>query len=88
MSLKCQEDFISIEKCSSPIGDGNITNSTPIVPPVIIEKCSSPIGDGNTPPNVLSNSSNIIVKRSSPIGDGNSYSNLETVTFGNKVDCY
>lgn len=29
-----------------------------------------------------------IEKCSSPIGDGNSYSNLETVTFGNKVNCY
>ena len=35
-----------IEKCSSPIGDGNVEDA------IIdywkkIEKCSSPIGDGN-----------------------------------------
>lgn len=29
-----------------------------------------------------------IEKCSSPIGDGNSYPNLETVTFGNKVNYY
>ena len=36
-----------IEKCSSPIGDGNILRESPIVMSVQIEKCSSPIGDGN-----------------------------------------
>lgn len=30
----------------------------------------------------------VIEKCSSPIGDGNSYPNLETVTFGNKVNYY
>lgn len=30
----------------------------------------------------------VIEKRSSPIGDENSYPNLETVIFGNKVNCH
>ena len=40
-------DFIIIEKCSSPTGDGNnylALHGTSIDP---IEKCSSPTGDGN-----------------------------------------
>mgnify|MGYP001780935483 CR=1 FL=1 len=47
MSLKCQEDFISIEKCSSPIGDGNLCGKSFVEFREKIEKCSSPIGDGN-----------------------------------------
>ena len=35
-----------IEKCSSPIGDGNLFTVLRIFL-WIIEKCSSPIGDGN-----------------------------------------
>ena len=59
-----------IEKCSSPIGDGNrvaalFTNSV-----LSIEKCSSPIGDGNWSSKSLNNGW-IIEKCSSPIGDGN-----------------
>ena len=37
-----------IEKCSSPIGDGNDYEWFVSDDPYIIEKCSSPIGDGNT----------------------------------------
>ena len=37
-----------IEKCSSPIGDGNMkTLQSNFTAVRIIEKCSSPIGDGN-----------------------------------------
>ena len=39
-----------IEKCSSPIGDGNRVLSGVITKKLgVIEKCSSPIGDGNEP---------------------------------------
>ena len=41
-----------IEKCSSPIGDGNLhCNHHDIF--IMIEKCSSPIGDGNRISNIL-----------------------------------
>ena len=36
-----------IEKCSSPIGDGNKTCFYVSLIDNKIEKCSSPIGDGN-----------------------------------------
>ena len=38
---------IIIEKCSSPIGDGNSSYSYEKQKDNDIEKCSSPIGDGN-----------------------------------------
>ena len=58
-----------IEKCSSPIGDGNfhLYRQSGIFQ---IEKCSSPIGDGKTDDegyDILEE----IEKCSSPIGDGN-----------------
>ena len=36
-----------IEKCSSPIGDGNRKMHVDFNFSITIEKCSSPIGDGN-----------------------------------------
>ena len=39
-------DHFSIEKCSSPTGDGN-PGSASGVNVFCIEKCSSPTGDGN-----------------------------------------
>ena len=62
-----------IEKCSSPIGDGNSSLINSIQERLKqIEKCSSPIGDGNQFQLSLSGSHNNIEKCSSPIGDGNS----------------
>ena len=60
----------TIEKCSSPIGDGNCDHHVRIELFEFIEKCSSPIGDGNgfAYPNDFAIS---IEKCSSPIGDGN-----------------
>ena len=58
-----------IEKCSSPIGDGNNTGFCKHSMENI-EKCSSPIGDGNSN-NALVRVSIVIEKCSSPIGDGN-----------------
>ena len=63
-------DFI-IEKCSSPIGDGNGLKDIDSGQ-IIIEKCSSPIGDGNSVIRVLYIFAKNIEKCSSPIGDGNS----------------
>ena len=83
------EYILLIEKCSSPIGDGNISRSRIMREFTKIEKCSSPIGDGNS--HYTLNVCHCLVpieKCSSPIGDGNSYPNLETVTFGNKVNYY
>ena len=40
--------FSNIEKCSSPIGDGNFEKVLFASLQVTIEKCSSPIGDGNS----------------------------------------
>ena len=39
--------IVTIEKCSSPTGDGNQVKNV-IEINVIIEKCSSPTGDGNS----------------------------------------
>ena len=39
--------FCRIEKCSSPIGDGNLCGKSFVEFREKIEKCSSPIGDGN-----------------------------------------
>ena len=69
---------VGIEKCSSPIGDGNdhrwifngIFES--------IEKCSSPIGDGNSGTTFSAVHGCIIEKCSSPIGDGNKLAGLYT----------
>ena len=61
-----------IEKCSSPIGDGNSSLINSIQERLKqIEKCSSPIGDGNS--RLLLHSYDLIPieKCSSPIGDGN-----------------
>ena len=62
-----------IEKCSSPIGDGNC--ASPVVSRGFfsIEKCSSPIGDGNCVLWAWLTSCKSIEKCSSPIGDGNDY---------------
>ena len=38
----------TIEKCSSPTGDGNQSSKNSINTKINIEKCSSPTGDGNT----------------------------------------
>ena len=65
----------SIEKCSSPIGDGNnIVHNTVFNMPDRIEKCSSPIGDGNALPLKHHSHYHSIEKCSSPIGDGNFHS--------------
>ena len=62
-----------IEKCSSPIGDGN--KFYLLVYRLLwccIEKCSSPIGDGNfNCQNTIGRAKTRIEKCSSPIGDGN-----------------
>ena len=42
-------ELIGIEKCSSPIGDGNSVIRVLYIFAKNIEKCSSPIGDGNKP---------------------------------------
>ena len=61
-----------IEKCSSPIGDGNFYGYKRKALHEFIEKCSSPIGDGNiVSSDTLPFLSVIIEKCSSPIGDGN-----------------
>ena len=63
---------VVIEKCSSPIGDGNsksvIAEATARL---LIEKCSSPIGDGNCMKLSCIGRNRFIEKCSSPIGDGN-----------------
>ena len=63
---------VVIEKCSSPIGDGNsksvIAEATARL---LIEKCSSPIGDGNLTKAFDDRALGLIEKCSSPIGDGN-----------------
>ena len=41
-------ELIGIEKCSSPIGDGNSVIRVLYIFAKNIEKCSSPIGDGNS----------------------------------------
>ena len=62
-----------IEKCSSPIGDGNFSPAFAVLlSSWLIEKCSSPIGDGNSVIRVLYIFAKNIEKCSSPIGDGNS----------------
>ena len=68
-----------IEKCSSPIGDGNryqITDGFLLT----IEKCSSPIGDGNDATYTEGNNMNI-EKCSSPIGDGNGGLDMLVILF-------
>ena len=59
-----------IEKCSSPIGDGNNRARKHSVH-TTIEKCSSPIGDGNAIRGTVRGCDFKIEKCSSPIGDGN-----------------
>ena len=49
-----QKRLQEIEKCSSPIGDGNESLQINKLGQAI-EKCSSPIGDGNGPPIFLIN---------------------------------
>ena len=66
------EYILLIEKCSSPIGDGNREKDHSNVAGMLIEKCSSPIGDGNS--HYTLNVCHCLVpieKCSSPIGDGN-----------------
>ena len=60
-----------IEKCSSPIGDGNSLRKAVGCKALLIEKCSSPIGDGNCLSVIFISSLFVIEKCSSPIGDGN-----------------
>ena len=60
-----------IEKCSSPIGDGNVNAIGIQIIIECIEKCSSPIGDGNCLSVIFISSLFVIEKCSSPIGDGN-----------------
>lgn len=64
---------------------GNITNVDNIVTKHSMKEASEFIFAAHKK---IGNSIIKIEKCSSPIGDGNSYSNLETVTFGNKVNCY
>ena len=71
LTTKLKVIQVKIEKCSSPIGDGNFINLI-FDCKHIIEKCSSPIGDGNLIIRMeLTNIIEIIEKCSSPIGDGN-----------------
>ena len=63
--------FCRIEKCSSPIGDGNLCGKSFVEFREKIEKCSSPIGDGNITNSTPIVPPVIIEKCSSPIGDGN-----------------
>ena len=65
-----------IEKCSSPIGDGNRSYKVKRKTGWKIEKCSSPIGDGNNNSSRSSVWFLLIEKCSSPIGDGNLLSGL------------
>ena len=60
-----------IEKCSSPIGDGNAVIMSALFFLFPIEKCSSPIGDGNRQEKSFESHWKTIEKCSSPIGDGN-----------------
>ena len=75
--LRCS---MRIEKCSSPIGDGNKEPCEQVDVEFSIEKCSSPIGDGN----FMDYKKEIIEliesieKCSSPIGDGNSYKRTQS----------
>ena len=70
-----------IEKCSSPIGDGNAVRSICKAENLSIEKCSSPIGDGNRSYKDKRKTGWKIEKCSSPIGDGNNNSSRSSVWF-------
>ena len=62
----------TIEKCSSPTGDGNQCHHLSLVQvQLLIEKCSSPTGDGNCSFSSLCIFHFTIEKCSSPTGDGN-----------------
>ena len=69
----------TIEKCSSPIGDGNDYEWFVSDDPYIIEKCSSPIGDGNFEKVLFASLQVTIEKCSSPIGDGNTVSSRSLI---------
>ena len=71
-----------IEKCSSPIGDGNYCLSAYSIVDSI-EKCSSPIGDGNGKSPLLLAHFDYIEKCSSPIGDGNGVPPFSTMDKNN-----
>ena len=63
---KGPEIIFPIEKCSSPIGDGNRFVLLFVVFENLIEKCSSPIGDGNSKKLVKEKKSKRILRNVAP----------------------